>query len=563
MSSFNYSNIKNIIKSASYSVINEFEYIDKLNVFPVPDGDTGTNLKMTLLGALDYLNPVEDLEQMLKDYSRGLLMNARGNSGAIFSQIIRGFSQTFVGVKGESVSDPHIVIKAFANAKEVGYKSVLAPVEGTILTVIRLTSEKLIANQSKYEKIEEVFYDAAIFAKEALDQTPKMLKILEEAKLVDSGGYGLWKFILGMSLWFEKKPVELNSQANNTSSKNGNEDVNTASDKEGIEQLGYCCEFIINLPTSKKEINFIPLLSKAFKHNSNSMVAIQDEDIVKVHLHSFNPGKILELGQKFGDFSKIKIDNMTYQAETHTIISEAISYKYRVKNKKEKKKDIRTKETAVIACVCSNKIGEYMVDKKMVDSYINQEDTGNPSTEIFINEFKKHNAKRIILITDNGNITMSAHSAAKIYEESKVSVIEAKTPYEAIISADKYVKSKKKINNIIRIKSAIKKVNTFMFSTSTKNLKTGNVIVKKDEPIVIHNKKIIGSAKQFLELFKKIKKDIFENTNKSSKAILIVGNDADEKEKELIIKTLMKTIGNKIEVIDGGQTIYTYILGVN
>jgi dihydroxyacetone kinase-like predicted kinase len=191
MSSFNYNNIKNIIKSASYSVINEYEYIDKLNVFPVPDGDTGTNLKMTLLGALDYLNPVEDLEQMLKDYSRGLLMNARGNSGAIFSQIIRGFSQTFIGIKGESVQDPKIIIKAFANAKEVSYKSVLAPVEGTMLTVIRMTSEKLIANESKYKNVNEVFADAAIFAKEALDQTPKMLKILEEAKLVDSGGYGL------------------------------------------------------------------------------------------------------------------------------------------------------------------------------------------------------------------------------------------------------------------------------------------------------------------------------------------------------------------------------------
>ena len=310
--------LKSMFISGAEEVEKQYKYIDQLNVFPIPDGDTGTNLKITLNGACKSIATLtqENISVLTKSFANGLLMNARGNSGVIFSQIFYGLANSFSSLENKvEISD---FVSGFASASAYAYKSVSNPVEGTILTVIRLVSKKLDEAKTNFKTIEEMFKLICMEANEILKTTPNYLPQLKKANVVDSGGYGLTKFFEGMlsSLTLKKndeKPIE---KVKSTTIKNINFTDEIVNDKL---DYGYCCTFILNLGSKiiKKQQNKDEFDEQTFKSElndlGNSIVYARIGDLVKVHIHVLVLYKLLKYVTKFGELDKIEITNMTYQ----------------------------------------------------------------------------------------------------------------------------------------------------------------------------------------------------------------------------------------------------------
>jgi uncharacterized protein len=348
----------------------EYEYIDKLNIFPVPDGDTGTNMKMTLSGAFKDLEYDESVGKTASLFSRGLMYNARGNSGTIFSQIIRGISNPLKELKElESIS---IVADCFRGAKEIAYRSVQSPQEGTILSVIRLVSENIDSHLADFKDINDVFRSATSYAKDAVEDTPNMMQLLKEADVVDSGGYALYLFIKGMSEALEGKSVSnKNTKSRDKIDKDIKDDFNPISNlsSEEHDDFGYCCEFILKLDNENLDTFALDNLKNKINSKCNSIVTIQDEELVKVHAHTLEPGYLLNKCQSFGEFEKIKVENMSLQYLSAKSKSKHIEQA--PENSKKVRKTTQIIEgleeeaieegTAIICTVPSKSVGDYLV----------------------------------------------------------------------------------------------------------------------------------------------------------------------------------------------------------
>lgn len=348
----------------------EYEYIDKLNIFPVPDGDTGTNMKMTLSGALKDFRYDSAVGKTASLFSRGLMYNARGNSGTIFSQIVRGISNPLKELKNlDSVS---VVADCFRGAKEIAYRSVQTPQEGTILSVIRIVSEEIDKNIKKYKTVSEVFKNATDYAKKAVDDTPNMMQLLKDAEVVDSSGYALYLFLKGMSDALEsdfKLDKEKKKSNKKTDLSKISIDPISSFAHDEHDEFGYCCEFILKLNSDSMKSFTLDSIKDKIASKCNSIVTIQDEDLVKVHAHTLEPGLLLNKSQLFGEFEKIKIDNMSLQYQAakgkSKHIEEAPS-----KSKKLRKttqiiealdEDVIEEGTAIICTVPSKTVGDYLV----------------------------------------------------------------------------------------------------------------------------------------------------------------------------------------------------------
>ena len=304
-----------MIISGANNLYNNYPEVDALNVFPVPDGDTGTNMNLTISSGAKEIATRNDASvyDVAKAFSRGLLMGARGNSGVILSQIFRGFAQ---GLKGKIEATAQDISDALLMGKEVAYKAVMRPVEGTILTVIRESSQALADSVYPDMPLDEALDILLKEARESLKRTPNLLPVLKEAGVVDSGGAGLCKIIEGFDLALHNQIVEKNMP-----------DVVSDSVVEPIignvqaslehKEFGYCTEFILKLPEDPikaKKKNFVPSrFSGVLNSHGNSIVMVHDDDLIKVHIHTLNPGNILTYAQQFGEFVKIKVENMSEQ----------------------------------------------------------------------------------------------------------------------------------------------------------------------------------------------------------------------------------------------------------
>ncbi|CAF0746019.1 unnamed protein product [Didymodactylos carnosus] len=452
---------------------------------------------MTVSGAFDYINPVDDVDTMSKQYARGLLMNARGNSGAILSQIFRGFAQALVGKT--DIDDSATAITAFVMAKEVGYKSVLAPVEGTILTVIRMTAEDLEKNQKEYRTPEQVFSAAVTFAKQALDKTPSLLPMLKKAGVVDSANKDV--LLIGASPESNKGVSAENDVAN--------------------ADYGYCCEVIVRQTKAQAKAFNEAKLKKSLSELADSLVTVQDEDIVKVHAHSPHPGKFLEIAHALGDFHKVKIDNMSVQAQEHSMrltgqqengqhkkavnakpkngsnheVEKHASDKNGSLAKLSKKNEEPRVKQAVIVTVPSKAIGEMLKREYGVDAYIDQERAGNPSTGDFDQAIRQAHAETVFLVTDSSNNQLSAGNAIKLQENCVVNLIGARTIIEAIAAALSFNAQTHPRYNYRRMRNAIRLVETGLVSTSIRSIRYDDLIVRKDDFIGVVNKKVSVASK--------------------------------------------------------------------
>lgn len=542
--------LKQMIISGANNLFNCYPEVDALNVFPVPDGDTGTNMNLTISsGAKEVANRNDSsIYEVARAFSKGLLMGARGNSGVILSQIFRGFAQ---GLEGKESVNAVELADAFILGKEVAYKAVMRPVEGTILTVIRESATALYDNVQDSYSIEKAFEVLLKEARESLERTPELLPVLKEVGVVDSGGTGLLKILEGFERALLGHVIEKN-MADVTDIKKSSQ-MMAGSELES-DEFGYCTEFLIRLPENPTEVNKKTFVEKRFASvlgsHGNSLVVVKDEEIVKVHVHTLSPGTILNYAQQFGEFIKLKIENMT---EQHTTLQEAGKAPDQVKEE--------IKEYALISVAIGDGVEELFRDLK-VDQIVSGGQTMNPSTEDFIEAIKKCHAKHIFILPNNSNIIMAASQACDVLEEGiEARVIPSKTIPEGLVACMMFNPEANMDDNEEEMKEALSSVKTGQVTFAIKDTQMDGVEVKKDHFIGISGKQIIccypDKVKTTFEMIESMIDDM------TSIITIIVGEDVTDEEKEKLESLLSEKYSDiELDIKEGQQPVYSFIIGV-
>lgn len=548
--------LKQMIISGANNLYNNYPEVDALNVFPVPDGDTGTNMNLTISSGAKEIATRNDASvyDVAKAFSRGLLMGARGNSGVILSQIFRGFAQ---GLKGKIEATAQDISDALLMGKEVAYKAVMRPVEGTILTVIRESSQALADSVYPDMPLDEALDILLKEARESLKRTPNLLPVLKEAGVVDSGGAGLCKIIEGFDLALHNQIVEKNMP-----------DVVSDSVVEPIignvqaslehKEFGYCTEFILKLPEDPikaKKKNFVPSrFSGVLNSHGNSIVMVHDDDLIKVHIHTLNPGNILTYAQQFGEFVKIKVENMSEQ-HTHLIEEDA-------KAKEDEIKKQPKKPFGLISVGAGKGIVDLFKDLNC-DYIVSGGQTMNPSTEDFIKAIKSINAEQIFILPNNSNIIMAATQACDVMnEEVKCTVIPTKTIPQGLVSAMMYNPESDYDTNYNYMMESLSSVKSGQVTFAVKDTSFEGMEIHKDDFIGICDKKILATEKDKIKCALKLINTMIDED--SSIITIITGEDVTEAERNALKELVQAKVGDMVDVDVkvGLQPVYSFIIGI-
>lgn len=548
--------LKQMIISGANNLYNNYPEVDALNVFPVPDGDTGTNMNLTISSGAKEIATRNDASvyDVAKAFSRGLLMGARGNSGVILSQIFRGFAQ---GLKGKLEATAQDISDALLMGKEVAYKAVMRPVEGTILTVIRESSQALADSVYPDMPLDEALDILLKEARESLKRTPNLLPVLKEAGVVDSGGAGLCKIIEGFDLALHNQIVEKNMP-----------DVVSDSVVEPIignvqaslehKEFGYCTEFILKLPEDPikaKKKNFVPSrFSGVLNSHGNSIVMVHDDDLIKVHIHTLNPGNILTYAQQFGEFVKIKVENMSEQ-HTHLIEEDA-------KAKEDEIKKQPKKPFGLISVGAGKGIVDLFKDLNC-DYIVSGGQTMNPSTEDFIKAIKSINAEQIFILPNNSNIIMAATQACDVMnEEVKCTVIPTKTIPQGLVSAMMYNPESDYDTNYNDMMESLSSVKSGQVTFAVKDTSFEGMEIHKDDFIGICDKKILATEKDKIKCALKLINTMIDED--SSIITIITGEDVTEAERDALKELVQAKVGDMVDVDVkvGLQPVYSFIIGI-
>lgn len=578
--------LKQMILSGANNLYNSYPEIDNLNVFPVPDGDTGTNMNLTMQSGVKEIANKNDtsISQVAKDFARGLLMGARGNSGVILSQIFRGFSE---GVAGKDEIDAIGLANAFQSAKNVAYKAVMRPVEGTILTVIRESSQALYDKAEKNMPIDECLDIVLEEALKSLQRTPELLPVLKEVGVVDSGGAGLCKVLEGFDKALHNEIVEKSmpmvteTTAYSTGKPSAPKaDVGNVQSKFEHKEFGYCTQFLMQipekLPRDKKVFN-----EKRFKAvleaHGNSIVCVCDGDLVKVHIHTLKPGSILTYAQQFGEFKMIKIDNMTEQheelmfedkemKEEAGIAENPAEHKIEVTtsapdfSKKEEPKE--KKEYALISVAVGEGIERLFRDLS-VDYIVSGGQTMNPSTADFVEAIKKVNAKNVFIFPNNGNILMAASQAGELMkDECNVKVIPTKTIPEGLVACMVYNPGSSVEENVESMEENVASVKSGEITYAIKDTTIDGVTVAKDHFMGITGKKIVCCHKHkintLLDMLEKMVND------ESQIITILTGEDVTPEELGKLTKLVHEKYEDRCDITieEGKQPVYSFFVSV-
>lgn len=548
--------LKQMIFSGANNLYNNYPEVDALNVFPVPDGDTGTNMNLTISSGAKEIATRNDASvyDVAKAFSHGLLMGARGNSGVILSQIFRGFAQ---GLKGKIEATAQDISDALLMGKEVAYKAVMRPVEGTILTVIRESSQALADSVYPDMPLDEALDILLKEARESLKRTPNLLPVLKEAGVVDSGGAGLCKIIEGFDLALHNQIVEKNMP-----------DVVSDSVVEPIignvqaslehKEFGYCTEFILKLPEDPikaKKKNFVPSrFSGVLNSHGNSIVMVHDDDLIKVHIHTLNPGNILTYAQQFGEFVKIKVENMSEQ-HTHLIEEDA-------KAKEDEIKKQPKKPFGLISVGAGKGIVDLFKDLNC-DYIVSGGQTMNPSTEDFIKAIKSINAEQIFILPNNSNIIMAATQACDVMnEEVKCTVIPTKTIPQGLVSAMMYNPESDYDTNYNDMMESLSSVKSGQVTFAVKDTSFEGMEIHKDDFIGICDKKILATEKDKIKCALKLINTMIDED--SSIITIITGEDVTEAERDALKELVQAKVGDMVDVDVkvGLQPVYSFIIGI-
>ena len=550
--------LKRMFISGANNLYNHYPEVDALNVFPVPDGDTGMNMNLTLTSGSKEIQNRSDtnIYEIAKTFGRGTLMGARGNSGVITSQIFRGFSQ---GLEGKEEVDVKEFSFALQKGVEVAYKAVVKPVEGTILTVVRESSQYLADHLKEANSFEKALDLLIQEARESLKRTPDLLPILKEVGVVDSGGTGLLYIYEGMRAALDDADIE---RAEATSVQADNPIVAAGASMEE-EEFGYCTEFIMSLgPDSVKK----PFNEKRFTYvlesHGNSLVVVHDEDIVKVHVHTLKPGEILNYAQQFGEFLKLKIENMTEQhhelatgalaaEDVHTDLIEEAS-----------EAELGPKEDFAMIAVSSGPGIDELFNEIGIKVLVKGGQTMNPSSEDFVAAIKQANAKNIFIFPNNSNIVMAASQACEMIEDEEVTafVIPSKTIPQGITASINFDPESSAEENFRNMKSALKNVKSGEITFSIRDSEIGGVQVKKDDFIGIFEKDIIVDSPDKIEATKKLIDAMVDE--ETSLLTILVGDGVNEDEQNAIQEYVSEKYSDiDIDMRIGGQPVYSFLIG--
>lgn len=537
MNNINAKALKEMLISGANNLQNNKELVDKLNVFPVPDGDTGTNMSLTIASAIKELNKVsdEDITSIGKSIAKGSLMGARGNSGVILSQIIRGFAK---GIENKNELTSEDLANAFKLGSDTAYKAVIKPIEGTILTVVRESADFAINNvkkdQNVIEFLESIIYEANL----SLERTPELLPALKNAGVVDSGGKGLIIFYEGM---LESLKGNFIDRDNNVDTKESVE-VNTMEYIDSADiKFGYCTEFILEtdkITPEKIRDLMLPL--------GDSLAVVGDEGIIKVHVHTNEPGTAIQKALEYGQLVAVKIENMRLQHENLLVDNQAPQIE-------------EEKEYSIIATSVGEGLNTLFKDLR-VDHIIEGGQTMNPSTQDFLDAINKINARNIIIFPNNSNIIMSANQAKELSEKNIV-VIPTKTIPQCVSALINFDEELTIEENEQVMLDAIQQVGSGQITYAVRNTNMDGIEIKEGNYIGISNGKMSSASEKIdevvLETLSKLIKD------ESYLITLYYGQDIKEDDAEELRDKIASVYEEvDVEIIYGGQPVYYYLLSV-
>ncbi len=527
------------------------EWINELNVFPVPDGDTGTNMTMTIMAAAAEVGALgdTDMESLAKAISSGSLRGARGNSGVILSQLLRGFTKS---VKKSQELDAQAIAAAMEKGVETAYKAVMKPKEGTILTVAKEAAARAVEIAETSEDLDAFFRDVIAHAEETLAKTPEMLPVLKEAGVVDSGGQGLLEVYHGAYDGFLGKKVDYTQFDRAKGPAVTKIDAQT----EAEIRFGYCTEFIIllNQPMpAETEHEFKKFLMSI----GDSIVLVADEELVKVHVHTNHPGQAIEKALTFGALSRMKIDNMREEHQ-EKLIKDAEKLA-----KEQEEKEVAAQPQKEVGFI-SVSAGSGMTDifKELgVDYLIEGGQTMNPSTEDMLNAIAKVNAKTIYIFPNNKNIVLAANQARDLTEDKEIVVVPTKTVPQGITAMISYVPEKNSAENTEAMLQAIEHVKTGQVTYAVRDTRIDDKEIHEGDMMGIGDHGILAVGRNRLEV---TEATVAEMVDDESEVISIYyGADTDKAEAEKLAAALEEAYPDcDVELNVGGQPIYYYIISV-
>ncbi|HKL47626.1 MAG TPA: DAK2 domain-containing protein [Candidatus Izemoplasmatales bacterium] len=547
---------KNLVINGSIKLKINMNRIDDLNVFPVPDGDTGSNMSATMMAGANAVKETEETEigKIAKILSRGMLMGARGNSGVILSQLFSGIAKGLEGLDKAEMKD---FAHALRKGVEQAYASVIHPVEGTILTVSREAADVVVSAEKVLNDYEELF---KVYLKElraSLERTPELLPVLKEVGVIDSGGAGFIEIVEGMEAAL-KGNMYPDDASVDESYKVGSRQISHENIESG-EHFGYCTEFIMQIEKMSEfsQKKFIEMISPL----GDSLVVVQDDNILKVHIHTKTPGDAMNLAQHYGYFINIKIENMTLQ-HTEVLIHQDQDHQDDCGCGHDHSLSVAPalkKKYAIVAVVNGEGLKQTFIEMGC-DYIIDGGQTMNPSVEEFIKATEQINADHIIIIPNNKNVLLSAETARDMIEEKSVHVLPAKTIAQGYSALTMFDATEEIDTNISEMTNYLDNVKTGEITYAIRNSKNNGVSIKKDDYMGIYDGNIISSDKSRIKTALSLVDKMAEE--RSEIITIIYGKEVKQSEVDKIVEHIEEKYELEIDLIDGGQEVYAYIISV-
>ena len=560
--------LRDAIISGANNIANQRTRVDELNVFPVPDGDTGTNMSMTIGAALSELNAMPDtctVAEASKSAASAMLRGARGNSGVITSLLFRGFSKALEGKKEATAAD---IVEALKKGVEGAYKAVMKPTEGTILTVARIASEEAAACGA--EDVPALWDVVMTAGQKALEDTPNLLPVLKKAGVVDAGGQGIMVIFEGMGKVFHGEGIVAGGEAAPNKAKLSTENAGKGvftDDLMKVEDIknGYCTQFLIN----KNEGASAAKMRAFAESNGDSVVCIEDDDVINLHVHTADPGKILSEAIKYGYLTNFKIENMHEQFLARQKQAKGLEKQAEAE---EKAAETGAKETFVYAAVDPDRAYGFVAvaagdglksvfEDLGVDAVVSGGQTMNPATEDILAAIQSVPAKTVLVLPNNKNIIMAAEQAEKLADR-KVLVLPTRTVPQGMTAMLNFDPEAAPEENAVNMMAAAEKVATGLITYAARDSEFDGRPIRKGEIMALENGKIVATGSDITKMTYRLARSM---KKKDSQFITVIsGAEVSEEDAEHTTELVQSKCGSSVEVshIHGGQPVYYYMLSV-
>lgn len=533
------------------------DYINELNVFPVPDGDTGTNMTMTIMAAVREINKITDVtvDNLCKAMSSGSLRGARGNSGVILSQIFRGFTKELKGLEYLEVTD---LGNSIQHAADTAYKAVMKPKEGTILTVIKAGAERSVELLMEGESQDMVAFAEKVVAymEDTLKRTPDMLPVLKQAGVVDSGGEGLMTFVRGALAALQGKEVDLDISGVDAKASPA---IITGSSEDAADiKFGYCTEFIIMLERDQDKVE--KELKAYLQDIGDCVVVVADDEIVKVHVHTNHPGLAFEKALTYGSLTSMKIDNMREEHQEKLIRDAETVAKQQAEGDQREDEPKEHKADGFVVVSAGDGLSDIFKDLG-ADEVIEGGQTMNPSTEDILQAVEKVPADTVYILPNNGNIILAAEQARNLTEDKKVVVIPSTNIPQGIAAMINFMPGQPAEENTQQMTEEMGNVKSGQVTYAVRDTRMDGQEIKQGDYMGIADKKIVAVEKSLPEVTVELVEGMIDE--ESELVSLYYGADVTEKDAEAVADLILKDHDDlEVEVQYGGQPVYSYFVSV-